>query len=266
MDWKEWPMDMDEKLKDLGVGYVAGKRGFVEERPTLVMIHGAGGSSRVWQNQISFLAKDLNVLALDLPGHGETEGQGYPSIPEYAQWLGEILQVLFDYPVFLMGHSMGGAIVQKTVLNHPDILEGVILVGTGARLKVAPMFMDALFNNFEHTVDTFIGYAYSLKTDRSIVDEGGRLMKEAGGSVVYNDFLACDQFDGKRGLTHMNVPCLILCGSEDKLTPPELSEALNEAIKGSILKIVPDAGHMVMIERPRELNEGVQEFILGTRP
>lgn len=257
-------MHMDEKLRDLGVGYATGKGGVIGDRPIVVMIHGAGGRSQVWQNQISSLDKDVNVLALDLPGHGETEDQGYPSISEYAQWLGEILQTLFDHPVFLMGHSMGGAIVQKTVLNHPDILQGIILIGTGARLKVAPMFLDALLNNFEHTVDTLIGYAYSLKTDRSIVDEGRRLMKEAGGPVVYNDFLACDQFDGSEGLTHINLPCLILCGSEDKLTPPELSEALNESIKGSILKIVPDAGHMVMVERPRAVNERVQEFILGT--
>ncbi|MEE9612303.1 MAG: alpha/beta hydrolase [Desulfatiglandales bacterium] len=259
-------MNVHEKLRDLNVGYLAGKRGFIEERPTLVMLHGAGGSSRVWQNQISFLDKNLNVLALDLPGHGETEGQGHSSISAYAQWLGEILRVLFDYSVFLMGHSMGGAIVQETVSDRPNALEGIILVGTGARMKVAPMFMDALLNNFEHTVDTFIGYAYSLKTDRSIVDEGGRLMKEAGGSVVYNDFTACDQFDSNKGLIHMNLPCLILCGSEDKLTPPELSESLKKGIKGAILKIVPDAGHMVMVERPKELNESVQEFILGTRP
>lgn len=91
-------------------------------------------------------------------------------------------------------------------------------------------------------------------------------MKNAGATVAYNDFLACDRFEREEELARINLPCLILCGSEDKLTPPKLSKALNDAIKGSIMKILPGAGHMVMIERHRELNEAVREFILEIGP
>jgi pimeloyl-ACP methyl ester carboxylesterase len=91
-------------------------------------------------------------------------------------------------------------------------------------------------------------------------------MKHTGSTVVHNDFLACDRFDRQEGLAQIDLPCLILCGREDKLTPPKLSKALNQGINGSTLKILQGAGHMIMIERHRELNEAVQDFIRGIHP
>jgi len=256
-------MKAREQLKDLRFGHITGDGGLKEGRPTLVMIHGAGGSAQIWQNQIVLLDEAINVFALDLPGHGETEGEGQTNISEYAQWVGDILKTLFDSPVFLMGHSMGGAIVQKIAINDPDSLKGIILVATGARLKVVPMFLDGLLNNFEQTINAIISYAYAPDSDRSIIEKGEEIMIGAGSRVVYNDFLACDRFNSQEELAQIHLPCLVLCGREDKLTPPELSEALEEAIEGGMLRIVADAGHMVMIERYREVSEAVQEFILG---
>lgn len=252
-------------LAEIGDSYSAGKGGFVEGRPTLVMIHGAGGNAQVWKNQLLFLDNVMNVLALDLPGYGKTKGDGYSQISGYSRWLMDILKNVFHHPIFLMGHSMGGAIVQELAIAFPHILEGIILVGTGARLKVAPMFLEGLSKNFEGTVDTFISYAYAPKTDRSIIEEGARLMKAAGSTVVHRSFLACDRFDRRQETAQIRVPCQVLCGSEDKLTPPKLSEALHEGIVGSRLRLISNAGHMVMIERHKEFNEAVQEFISEIR-
>ena len=256
-------MNLYEALKALKVGYLAGDEGLGEGRPTLVLIHGAGGRAQIWQNQIRLLDETINVLALDLPGHGNTEGNSRSHISGYAQWLADILKRIFDHPIFLLGHSMGGAIVQEVAITSPHMLEGIILVSTGARLKVAPMFLDGLLNNFEEILETLIHYAYSSSTDKSIIEEGLRMMKAPGSKVVYNDFLACDRFDRRQALSQIHLPCLVLCGSEDKLTPPKLSETLKEGIEGSVLKVVPHAGHTVMIERYQEINEAVQEFVLG---
>ncbi|MGD8986337.1 MAG: alpha/beta hydrolase [Desulfobacteraceae bacterium] len=256
-------MEPHKKLEHLKIGYLMGDQGLREGGPTLVMIHGAGGRAQVWKNQIVLLDKTINVLALDLPGHGNTEGDGRSHISEYAQWLVEIIKAIFDHPIFLMGHSMGGAIAQEAAITSPHILEGIVLVGTGARLKVAPMFLDGLSNNFEEILETLISYAYGSGTDKSIIEEGLRMMKASGSRIVYNDFLACDGFDSRQTLAQIHLPCLVLCGSEDKLAPPKLSEALKEGIEGSVLKFVPNAGHTVMIERYKEVNQAVQEFILG---
>ncbi|MFH1350354.1 MAG: alpha/beta hydrolase [Pseudomonadota bacterium] len=256
-------MPVHEKLKELKTGYLTGRNGFIDGRPNLVMIHGAGGNAIIWKNQIHALDRDVNVLALDLPGHGNTEESGYSSIQEYTRWLVETIKALFDDPVFLMGHSMGGAIVQEAAFTYPDVFKGIILVGTGPRLRVAPIFMDGILNNFEQTIDTFIRYAYSLKTDKAIIEEGGKLMKSAGSETVHSDFLACDEFDSRQEVPHIDLPCLVLCGSQDKLTPPKLSLTLQENIKGSVLKTIPNVGHMVMIESYEEFNQAVTAFIFG---
>ena len=143
-------MDIN-KLKEMGIGFMAGPEHFSADRPTLVMVHGAGGSSQLWQNQTRVskapsgrLTRSVNALALDLPGHGESRGEAQSDIDAYAGWLENVLRSVFDDPLFLMGHSMGGAVVQKVALSAPELIKGIILVGTGPRLKVAPMFLEGL--------------------------------------------------------------------------------------------------------------------------
>ena len=160
------------KLKDMDIGFEAGSQDFTEKRPTLVMIHGAGVRSRIWKNQVRPLNDFMNTLALDLPGHGNTSGQGKSLVGEYAQWLGSILEVLFNEPVFLMGHSMGGAIMQDMALSHSDLLKGLILVGTGPVLRVAPKFLEGFLTKFEETVDIVVSYGYAFGTDPSLIIEG----------------------------------------------------------------------------------------------
>lgn len=249
-------------LGNLNVGYRAGNSPFRKEKPALVMIHGAGGNSELWSLQLESLDKEINIIALDLPGHGQADKESINSISGYSNWLYEVLKEWFQQPIYLMGHSMGGAIVQETASsNNNHLLKGVILVGTGAMLNVAPQFLDGLLKDFENTVDKIVSYAYSKNTKKELIMEGARMMKGPGPIVVHNDFLACDLFDIRKKLKRVSVPCLIICGEDDKLTPPNLSRFLNEHIPVSTLKIIPNAGHMVMIERYKEVNTAILEFI-----
>ncbi|MDQ1336362.1 MAG: Alpha/beta hydrolase [Thermodesulfobacteriota bacterium] len=260
-----------KRLRDMGIGFRAGSEHVAADRPTLIMIHGAGGSSQIWQNQTRVsmapsagLSRSVNALALDLPGHGESLGEARSDIDAYAAWLSEVLSAVFDEPPFLMGHSMGGAIVQKVALSDPDLMKAIILVGTGPRLQVAPMFLEGLQKNFDTIVDTLMGYAYAADADTRLIQEGIKLMKAAGPDATYGDFYACDRFDVRDQIGSINLPCLILCGSEDKLTPPSLSRKLHESIRGSRMEIIPDAGHMVMIEKHQVFSDRVLDFILNS--
>ncbi len=247
---------------NLKVGYRTGNSPLRKEKPALFMIHGSGGNSELWSLQLEFLDKEINIIALDLPGHGQSGKESFSSISGYSDWLYEVLKDWFQQPIYLMGHSMGGAIVQEIAINDNNHLsKGVILVGTGAMLKVAPQFLDGLLKDFENTVDKIVSYAYSKNTKKDLIMEGARMMKGPGPIVVHNDFLACDMFDRRKDLKRLSVPCLIICGEDDKLTPPNLSRFLNEHIPVSTLKIIPNAGHMVMIERYKEVNTAILEFI-----
>ena len=88
-------MTIHQSLKDRNIGYLLGKQELKDGRPSLVMIHGAGGHSLIWKNQIRPLDREINVLALDLPGHGKTNGEGYDRIEDYARWVAGLLKDLF---------------------------------------------------------------------------------------------------------------------------------------------------------------------------
>ena len=248
-------------LKDLTFGYQEGKRVFRNDRPTLLMIHGAGGKSAIWSFQLAFLNKQINTYAIDLPGHGQSGKNAAKSISGYTDWLIKVIEAWFKEPIYIIGNSMGGAIAQSIAIKNGQLLKGLILIGTGATLKVAPQFLQGLADNFKNTVATIMGYAYHEHTDNNLIREGSKFMEEAGQSVVYDDFSACNNFDSRGDLDKIATPTLIICGEEDKLTPPDESRKLHKTIKNSTLKIIPQAGHMVMIEKYEEVNELILEFI-----
>jgi pimeloyl-ACP methyl ester carboxylesterase len=167
--------------------------------------------------------------------------------------------------LLLVGHSMGGAIVQTLALTHPEIVQGIVLAGTGARLKVLPAVLDGIHKNFEETVRRIVQYAFSRKASPELIEKGTEYLLGCRPRVLYGDFLACDRFDFMKEVSKIDLPALILCGAEDELTPVTYSEFLHQHIRLSRLEILAGAGHMVMMESPEAFNREVREFIRGIR-
>ena len=124
---------------------------------TLVLIHGAGSSATIWDPLIAQLGGRWPTLAPNLPGHGGDAGPRRASIEEYATWLETYLAGRVDGPVVLGGHSMGGAISLETALRRRMDLAGLILVSTGARLRVRPEVLAGIRVDFEAMKKRFAG-------------------------------------------------------------------------------------------------------------
>jgi pimeloyl-ACP methyl ester carboxylesterase len=146
-------------------------------------------------------------------------------------------------------------------LLYPDDLEALVLVGTGARLRVKPEILTGIENRFEATVRLINDYAFSNKAPRELIQRGVETMLKTSPGVLLGDFTSCDQFDIMEQVANIQVPTLVLCGSDDLLTPPKYSQYLAKKIKNAKLDIIDGAGHMVMIERPEEFNRSVREFL-----
>lgn len=244
------------------IGYWAGRKGFIEGREFILFIHGAGGGQYTWGSQKGFFEREFNPIIIELPGHGESSGEGEQEIMIYAEQVYKFLQALGIQKVFLVGHSMGGAIVQTLALTHPEVIKGIILVGTGARLKVLPMILDGIKNNFKETIPRIIQYAYSRKAPPELIKDGVTQMLKCRPEVLHGDFSACDRFDVMKEVEKIDLPTLILCGEDDALTPVPYSQFLHSRIKGSKLEVLSNAGHMVMMESPQAFNEKIREFIV----
>jgi len=229
---------------------------------TVLFVHGAGGGQYTWSYQKGFFEKQFNPIVIELPGHGESGEEGEEEIGRYAEHVRTFLKTLGLQKVFLIGHSMGGAIVQTLALTHPEMIKGIVLVGTGARLKVLPMILDGIKNNFEETVKKINQFAYSQKASSDLIEKSVSTMLQCRAEVLYGDFLACDRFDFVNEVGKINLPTLILCGDDDQLTPIKYSQFLQSRIKGSKMEVLPNAGHMAMMESPQAFNEKIGEFIL----
>ncbi len=158
---------------------------------------------------------------------------------------------------------MGGAIVQTLALTRPEAVKGIVLVGTGARLRVLPLILEGIKNDFEGTVQKINQFSYSREATSELIDKGVFWMRQSRPGILLGDFLACDRFDLMKEVEKILLPTLILCGDDDQLTPVKYSQFLQNRIKGSKLEILSNAGHMVMIESSQAFNERIGEFIVN---
>lgn len=217
--------------------------------PHLILVHGAGGNHQLWGSAVRNL-RSVNVYALDLPGHGRSGGTGRWSIKEYSAFVLAFMDALHLDRAVIAGHSMGGAIAMHTALHYPQRVSGLVLVGTGARLRVLPAILDGVLSDPAGTVELICEYAYAPTTSRELVRQGQRQMLEVAPQTIHDDFGACNAFDVMERLGEIRCPVLVICGTEDRLTPPKYATFLAEKIAGAELKLIEGAGHMVMTEKP----------------
>jgi pimeloyl-ACP methyl ester carboxylesterase len=208
---------------------------------------------------------DTTVYTLDLPGHGQSGRGGCKTIECYADTVVAFLKAVDVDQAVVVGHSMGGAIAQKLALQHPGWVSALGLVGTGARLRVAPAILESIRDDLEHAVDLITRYAWASDADPSLMELGRDDLRNTGADVLLDDFLACDRFDVMDRLGEIEVPVLVVNGTADRLTPTKYARFLAEHIAGARLVVVEGAGHMVMLERPEEVAEAVGQFVAALR-
>ncbi len=146
-------------------------------------------------------------------------------------------------------------------LAHPKFVEGLVLIGTGAKLRVLPQILDGMRKDKEGTVRMIMDYAFSQKTTPRAKEKGVEEMLKCDAEVIYNDFYSCDHFSAMDYLGQLGQPVLVVCGEDDRLTPPAYSRFLHEKIEGSQFVLIGGAGHMVMLEKPQELNKAIEDFV-----
>ena len=236
-------------------------------KPPVILIHGAGGTHLHWPPQIRRLSGQ-RVYAPDLPGHGKSEGLARQEIGEYVLVLAEFMRALKLKKATLVGLSMGSAIAMQLALRYPKRVLGLGLLGSGAKMRVAPVLLEssASPSAFQATVSMVVENSYSPGVDPRIRELAAQHLEETRPSVLHSDFLACDSFDVMEKASKIRVPTLLICGAEDRMTPPKYSEYLHNQIAGSQLAIVPGSGHMITIEKPDETAELLENFLNSIQP
>src|SRR5579859_6301896 len=233
----------------------------------LVFIHGSGDSGRVWRSQVDYFGPQ-QAFAIDLPGHGP-RADTLPleaSVLDYARAARHIIwhELGLDHPI-IAGHSLGGAVALMMSLEYGDDLGGMILIGTGARLRVHPDLLEGARTASDAASRQLKKLAFAPNHADTMLDD---MLEEdqirPAPYMLYRDLAACNVFDCMARLAEISLPTLIICGTEDRLTPVKYSQYLHEHIAGSSLCLIPDAGHYVMREQPQQVNHAIEEWLAAS--
>lgn len=244
-----------------GIYYALSDEGRKDE-PPVILIHGAGSNHLVWPVALRRLVGQ-RVMAVDLPGHGRSIGVAQQTISAYANQMFEFLAALGIYSATFVGHSMGGAIALDLAVHHPSHVAGLGLIATGAYLGVDPVFLEQLSNplTVPSALHKFQTRAFGSSISSGLVESCVQTMKETRTSVLYGDWRACAEFDLRESIARIEAPAWVIAGSEDQLTPIAYAHFLAERLPAARLQILPGAGHMVPLEQPGQVAQGLQQFL-----
>jgi pimeloyl-ACP methyl ester carboxylesterase len=209
----------------------------------------------VWRLQLLHFK---GSVAVELPGH--PTGSGFSTIEDYASSVQEYVRnAAITEPVFV-GHSMGGAIAMTLALTGFKV-RALVLVGTGARLRVHPTLLSKTNENYEEAAKLIATWSVSPSSDPAIAERIAQELLRVSPQVTLGDFVACDKFDRMTDVQKLACKTLVVVGADDRMTPVKYSQYLHEKIDGSTLVVIPGAGHSVMLEKHRMFNDVVDSFL-----
>lgn len=222
---------------------------------TLLFIHGAGGTGETFARQLDAFPQ---AHAPDLPGHRTA---GAPeSIGDFCEFIEGYAAEHEIADAVLCGHSMGGAVAIEAALRKRMPIAGIVLLGSGARLRVSPAIIADMENDFHAAAEEVAQYFFAVPSPE-LVGWAASQMRLVGRDQTVRDFRACDAFDAVGRVGELSVPLLALTGESDRMTPPKFAQAWPGWVPGAQTRIIGGAGHYVMLERPEETNAAVRAFI-----
>jgi pimeloyl-ACP methyl ester carboxylesterase len=232
--------------------------------PDLIFIHGAALSKGLWKAQVHGLNNIANTYAIDLPGHGDSEGSGRSAISDYSKDVFTFIDEagLSKNNVILCGMSMGGAVVQQMLIESPGRFKAAVLMNTGARLKVLPAVFDQVRDDFGTFIRNIPVFSLSPSTDlnrfeQDIFDFANTCTAE----TALGDFKACDSFDVMEKIPSITCPVLVFSAEHDVSTPPKYALWLKNNLPDARLVHILEAGHFSMLEKAGEMNEVIGAFL-----
>ena len=219
----------------------------------LLMVHGSGQNELTYHYQTAQFA---NADAVNLPGH--PDGQPRDSIAGYVDWLRDYALANGYPPFVLFGHSMGGAIALDYALRFPQDLAGLVLIGTGARLRVHPDYLNRCLDDAQWRAEA---PAYYEAINRQLAPQLAARALQSGPMVERNDLLACDRFDVMERVREIAIPSLVIVGADDVMTPVRYAEYLGRELPDAEVVVVPGSGHFVTLEQPAAVNTAIARFL-----
>lgn len=248
-----------------------GGRAFDPDLPLVVFIHGAGLDHTVWALPARYFAhRDRSVLAVDLPGHGKSEGAALTTIAAMADWIVKLLDEVGAGKAALVGHSMGALVALDAAARHAGRVRALALLGAAPKMPVHPDLLAAAAANDHLAFDLMTSWGFgpagrlggARVPGTWLMGGGERLLERVKPGVLHADLAACDAYaDGLDGAAKVACPALVIMGAEDKMTPAKAGTKLAAAIPNAQQAVIPGCGHMMLAEKPDETLDALKSIL-----
>ena len=236
-----------------------------KNKSTILLIHGSGLTHIVWSlHEQFYVSQGFNVLSVDLPGHGNSEGPSLDSIEAISDWIKSLMKKIDISKIIIIGHSQGSLVAIDFSSRYPELTEKIILVAGSNKMPVNQDLIDLAEAGDEKAVLLMMKWGY----EGSKAFIGGNPVKKIVNSardireVLAVDLKACNNYkNGEEAIKNINCPTLCIFGDLDKMVPVKVGLKMSEQIKNSETKIISDCGHMIIFEKAFEMRKLVKEFI-----
>ena len=238
---------------------------FDKKKPSILLMHGSGLSHIVWSlHEQFYVSQGFNVLSVDIPGHGNSEGPSLKSIEEISDWIRSLMRTLDILKITIIGHSQGSLVGIDFASRYPDLISKLVLVAGSYKMPVNQDLIDLAEAGDEKAILLMMKWGYEgskafiggnpvkkiIKSSRDIIE------------ILAVDLNACNNYkNGEKSLEKINCSTLCIFGDLDKMVPVNAGTKMSERIKNSETKIISNCGHMIIFEKAFEMRKIVKDFL-----
>jgi len=234
-------------------------------KDTIVFLHGSGLSHIVWSlTEQFFSSKNYNVLSIDLPGHGNSDGPCLDSIEKIADWMEKVFDKLKLENLILVGHSQGCLEILEYSSKYKERLKKLVFVGGSNKMPVHPDLIELAESGHSDAVKLMMKWGY--EGSKKFI--GGNPVEKIIQSprdiseILAVDLNACNNYsNGSEAAKVIDLPSMLIFGELDKMVNLEAGKKFSNLIKNSTTHVIKGCGHMIMIEKAFEMREKILEFL-----
>ncbi|GLQ06267.1 alpha/beta fold hydrolase [Sneathiella chinensis] len=258
-------------VKNMSLFASTGGQAFDPDKPTLVFLHGAAMDHTAWALQSRYFAHHgYNVFALDLPGHGKSDGPLPASIDEMADWVIAFLDAVGVEKAALAGHSMGSLTALSAAGRYPARVSHLVLIGTAFPMMVGEEFLNMAKANDPAAYRMMIDWSHARPSHMGASEVPGlwmignalRTVERAGDDTLYKGLSLCANYEGGfEAAAHVTCPALFILGDRDMMTMPRAAQKLIAAIPDAKTVMLTECGHMQMIEKADAVRKAMRDFL-----
>ncbi len=253
-----------------------GGKPFDKSLPTVIFLHGSGLDHTYWGLHARFFAfRKYSVLALDFPGHTNSEGPPLASIEDMASWLKDAVEALNINDISLVAHSQGCLTALEFASRFPQNLRSVTFIASGLATPVNASLINSAQNDPDAAIAMMLSWGFGSAghlhqgpiPGNSMLAGGLKVMSGNVPSELAMDLKACDAYrNGRAAAAKIRGPIQVILAGKDRMAPRKAGMELVSHLTAPEVHVVPQSGHMIPLEAPNTCRQLLKNFIFANNP